>query len=161
MTADIIVWFSAILCFVAGAIFLFVPVVPGTVLAYAGVLIFAIYDGFAHFSPTALVILGVIAGLGTIVDNLLNLVGARAFGASKAGLWGVFIGGIVGGILFFPVGLLIGPFLGALVAELLGGRTRKEALKAGTGAFVGYLAGIAAKTVLWSIIVVWFFIKAA
>jgi len=46
------------------------------------------------------------------------------------------------------------------VAEILGGRTKKEALKAGTGAFIGYLAGIAGKLVLWGIIVGWFLIKA-
>ena len=160
MTADIIIWFVTILCFVAGVVFLFVPVIPGTVIAYAGVLIFAIYYDFTHFSATALVILGIVASFGLIIDNLLNLIGAKAFGASKAGLWGVFIGGIIGGLLFFPVGLLIGPFIGALVAEILGGRTKKEALKAGTGAFIGYLAGIAAKLVLWGIIVGWFLIKA-
>lgn len=160
MTADILIWFVTILCFVAGVVFLFVPVIPGTVIAYVGVLIFAIYHDFAHFSATALVILGIIAGFGLIIDNLLNLLGARAFGASKAGLWGVFIGGIIGGFLFFPIGLLIGPFIGALLAEILVGRTKKEALKAGTGAFIGYLAGIAAKLVLWGIIVGWFLIKA-
>ncbi len=157
--ADIIIWIITVLCFVAGVVFLFVPIIPGTVIAYAGVVIFAIYDDFAHFSAATLVILGIIAGLGLIIDNLLNLVGAKAFGASRAGLWGVFIGGIVGGFLLFPVGLLIGPFIGALVAEILGGRTRKEALKAGTGAFIGYLAGIAAKLVLWGLIVGWFLIK--
>jgi uncharacterized protein YqgC (DUF456 family) len=160
MTADIVIWIVAILCFVAGVVFLFVPIIPGTVIAYAGVLIFAIYHDFTRVSAAALVILGVIAGLGLIVDNLLNLIGARAFGASRAGLWGVFIGGIIGGFLFFPLGLLVGPFLGALLAEILGGRTKKEALKAGTGAFIGYLAGIAVKFVLWGIIVGWFLIKA-
>jgi uncharacterized protein YqgC (DUF456 family) len=160
MTVDIIIWLVTILCFIAGIVFLFLPPLPGTVIAYAGVLIFAIYHDFTHFSAPALVILGIIAGLGVIVDNLLNLIGARAFGASRAGLWGVFIGGIIGGLMFFPLGLLIGPFLGALLAEILGGRTKKEALKAGTGAFIGYLAGIAAKLFLWGIIVGWFLIKA-
>ena len=160
MTVDIIIWLVTILCFIGGIVFLFLPPLPGTVIAYAGVLIFAIYHDFQHFSPTALVILGIIAVLGMFIDNLLNLIGARAFGASKAGLWGVFIGGIIGGLLFFPVGLLIGPFIGALVAEILRGRTKKEALKAGTGAFLGYVAGIGAKLILWGIIVGWFLIKA-
>jgi len=160
MTADILIWAVTILCFVAGVVFLFIPPLPGTVVTYIGVLIFAIYHDFADFSVASLVIMGIIAGFGMIVDNLLNLLGARAFGASKAGLWGVFIGGIIGGFLFFPLGLLIGPFIGALIAEILSGRTRREALKAGTGAFIGYLAGIAAKLVLWGIIVGWFLIKA-
>ncbi len=159
MTVDILIWIATIICLIAGAVFVFLPVIPGTLIAYAGVLIFGIYDGFARISITTLVILGIIALAGTLIDNVLNFIGAKAFGASWAGLIGVLIGGILGGLLLFPVGLLIGPFVGALLAELIGGRTKREALKAGLGAFLGYLGGVFAKLAIWAVIAGWFLLK--
>ena len=48
---------------------------------------------------------------------------------------------LVGLVLGGPVGLLIGPFVGAVAFELLAGQTGRRALRSGLGAAVGLLVG--------------------
>ena len=42
-------------------------------------------------------------------------------------------------------GILLGPFVGAFVGELLGGKASGDALKAGFGAFAGFLLSVVLK----------------
>ena len=92
-----------------------------------------------------IVLLGVV---GFFVDNVTAMLGARKFGGTKAAIWGA-LGGVVVGAFFFPAGLLLGPFLGALCAEYFVARKHaKEAAKAGLGATIGYVTGVIAKMLL-------------
>lgn len=58
---------------------------------------------------------------------------------------GSVIGTIAGLFVFPPWGVLIGPFAGAVIGELLGGKKSVEAFKAGVGAFVGFLFSVVVK----------------
>ena len=49
------------------------------------------------------------------------------------------------GVFFFPLGLLAGPFAGALVGELLAGRNLTDGVHSGFGAVLGFLGGVFAK----------------
>lgn len=64
---------------------------------------------------------------------------------SSWGKWGCIIGTFAGIFLFPPWGVFIGPFAGAVAGELLGGKETKYALKAGFGAFAGFLLGTVLK----------------
>ena len=76
----------------------------------------------------------------------MAMVGARRFGSSSAAILCSGLGMIIGGILFFPIGLLLGPFLGALVCELVYARkTMQASVKSGLGALIGAILGIMAK----------------
>ena len=55
---------------------------------------------------------------------------------------GAFVGIVLGLILLPPFGLIIGPFVGAIVFEWAFGRELREASKAGIGAVVGVLLGM-------------------
>ena len=46
------------------------------------------------------------------------------------------------------LGNLFGPFAGAVIGELLGGKKSMEAFKAGIGAFVGFLLSVVVKMAL-------------
>ena len=70
--------------------------------------------------------------------------GAQRLGASSRAFWGAMIGAIVGMFFGLP-GIILGPFLGAVVAELSGGRSVSDAGKAGLGAWIGTVVGAAAK----------------
>jgi uncharacterized protein YqgC (DUF456 family) len=82
--------------------------------------------------------------LSIVMDYLASLYGAKKLGATWRGLWGAVAGGLIG--LFFNLpGILLGPFVGATVFELSGGRDWKEASRAGLGATIGLLAGAVGK----------------
>ena len=72
------------------------------------------------------------------------MLGAKKFGATWRGMTGAVIGGIVG--LFFNLpGIILGPFIGATLFEMLGDKEFKKAAHAGLGATVGLLLGIVGK----------------
>ncbi len=86
------------------------------------------------------------------LDFLAGLYGAKRFGATWRGIVGACVGGIVG--LFFSLpGMIIGPFLGALLFELMGDYGLDKASRAGLGATLGVFAGIAAKCFIGAVMI--------
>ena len=81
------------------------------------------------------------------LDTWASLYGAKRFGASWRGVLGALIGGIVG-IFFSLPGIIIGPFLGAMVFELMGGYKIDKASRAGLGATLGLFAGVIGKCIV-------------
>ena len=95
--------------------------------------------------------IGVVGLLGAVVqalDYLTPLLGTKYSGGSRAGNWGCILGTIAGIFLFAPWGIILGPFIGALVGELIGGKPMQEALRAGMGAFIGFLLSVVLKVAL-------------
>ena len=80
-----------------------------------------------------------------ILDYFIPMFGVKRLGGTPWGKWGCIIGTFAGIFLFAPWGVFIGPFVGAVVGELLGGKKTKYALKAGFGAFAGFLLGTVLK----------------
>ena len=68
--------------------------------------------------------------------------GAKRFGASKRAIVGALIGTIVGLFLGLP-GVLFGPFIGAVIGELSARRNLEDAARAGFGATIGLVLGVA------------------
>jgi hypothetical protein len=128
--------------FAVGVVGCVVPVVPGPLAAYAGFLCLL----WTPRSPGAgaAVAMGAVAVAVTILDIWIPGWGAKKFRCSKWGAWGSVAGALVG-LFFFPVGLLAGPFLGALAGELLAGRRLDAAAWGGVGALAGFLCGVAVK----------------
>lgn len=133
-----------ILVGIAGAI---VPILPGVPLIFAGMLLAAWADGFHHIGAFTLVALGVLATLALLVDFVAGVLGAKRVGASERALWGASIGMLVGFFFSLP-GLLLGPFLGALIGEWSTGRKLDHAARVGIGTWIGMLFGTLAKLAL-------------
>ncbi len=133
------------------------PILPGPVLTFLGLLLFALVR---HFPPpltlTVIMIMAVLTLLVTVADYFIPIWGARRYGATKWGVWGSVIGMVVG-IFFPPVGMLLGAFIGALVLEFVAQKKSGRALKAGWGVFVGSLAGIAIKLGVSGMMAYYFF----
>jgi len=123
------------------------PALPGAPLLFAGLLLAAWAEDFAHVGRGALIVLAVLALLTYAVDLAASAFGARRFGASRRAVIGASIGALVG--LFFGVpGILLGPFAGAVIGELSARRSLGEAGRAGIGATIGLALGAAAKLAL-------------
>ena len=143
---------SLILCIVAGVLLLvgflgtFVPVLPGVPLAWAGLLA-AHFSQYNSISYLCLIITAVIAVVVSIADNIFPVTMTKKAGGSKYATTGATLGLIVG---FFtgPWGIILGPFFGALIGELINKKGQTEGvLKAAFGAFTGFLLGTGLKMI--------------
>ncbi len=126
---------------VAGSI---LPGLPSTPLVFIGALAHKLYFGPAGAAWWVIGVLGVFTVISLVVDYAASVYGAKRLGATWRGAVGAIAGGLIG--LFFNLpGILLGPFIGAALFEMAGGREWKEASKAGVGATLGLLAGAIGK----------------
>jgi uncharacterized protein YqgC (DUF456 family) len=154
-TAEIIGLSITLLVMLVGLAGSIVPALPGPPLVLIAAIGHRLF--FGDHSTSALVLLClVILTIGSLVlDYFAGVYGAKRFGATWRGVLGAFVGGIVG--LFFSIpGLIIGPFLGAMVFELIGGYKIDKASRAGLGATLGVFAGILGKCVISVVMMVMF-----
>jgi len=145
MTTEEIIGLSlTLLVMLAGLIGSLLPVLPGTPLVLLAAVGHRLYFGAASVSNTILIILVALTLVSILFDFLAGLLGAKKFGATWCGMTGAVVGGIIG--LFFNLpGIILGPFIGATLFEMLGGQEFKKASRAGVGATVGLLLGIVGK----------------
>ena len=137
----------AIVLIIVGIAGTFLPIIPGPLLVFAGLLLAALNDGFTKVGVPTLIFLGLLVALCYVVDFLATLFGVKKVGASKLAVLGSAIGGVVG--LFFGfAGVVIGPFVGAAAGEYLARRDVKQAGKAGVGSWLGFIFGAVAKLAL-------------
>ena len=135
-----------ILCLLTGIAGCIIPVIPGTPIAYVGMLFFQFTDCI-QFSTSALIIWGIIVVLSIVLDYIVPSIGSKIFGGTKWGYWGCIIGTLLG-MFIFPWGIIAGPFLGAFIGELMGKKDTITALKSGIGSLIGFLCGTFLKLVI-------------
>jgi uncharacterized protein YqgC (DUF456 family) len=126
---------------------LVLPALPGSPLIFAGALAVAWAEDFARIGRGTLTAVGVLAVLIWLVDLAASVLGARVFGASRWAVIGAGVGVLVG-LFLGPVGILLGPAVGAIVFEYARNPDFQRAAKAGLGAFVGFVLGSAVKLAL-------------
>ncbi len=137
----------AALLVIVGLVGVVLPALPGIPLIFAGLLVAAWADGFAHVGWIPMVLLGLLTLLSFAIDIFATTVGAKRVGASPKALWGSVIGTFVG-LFFMPIGLLAGPFAGALIGEYWHARQLGQATKVGFATWLGILLGVAFKLAL-------------
>ncbi len=121
------------------------PILPGLPVAWVGLFIFAYGTGFQYLSPqTVLIFLGLtIASM--FLEFILPLIGAKYYHASKYGIIGATVGMFIGPFAIGPLGIVIGPLVGAIVGEYYRHRQSKQALKSGFGVFAGFIFAMIVK----------------
>jgi uncharacterized protein YqgC (DUF456 family) len=120
------------------------PGLPSTPLVLAAALAHKLYFGETSAAWWVILVLAVMTLLSLVMDYLTSVYGAKRLGATWRGALGAILGGLVG--LFFNLpGILLGPFVGAVLFELAGGREWKAASRAGIGATLGLVAGALGK----------------
>lgn len=134
----------SILLIITGLLGCVLPVLPGPPFSFLGLLLLH-FTKFADFTVTFLIITAVLAIIVTVLDYIVPIWGTKKFGGSKAGQWGATIGMIIGMLFLGPLGLIFGPLVGAIIGELIKGTESRQALRAGFGAFIGFLLGVGLK----------------
>jgi uncharacterized protein YqgC (DUF456 family) len=140
-------WLGAIALIVAGFMATIVPGLPGVLVIYGGMWLAAWIDDFTRMGWPTLTILGVLAALALAAELIASAVGAKRVGASRLALIGSLIGGVAG-IPFGLLGLVTGPFLGAVAGELIARRRLLAAARVGFGTWVGLAFGTLIKLAL-------------
>lgn len=153
---EIAIIILAILIGVVGIAGSILPALPGTSFSWIG--LFLLYMWGPQVVPAkVLIIWGVVVMIVSAVDYVVPMLLTKATGGSKYAERGSIIG-LLAGIILTPVGMILGSFLGAFLAEMYwGGKEAKLALKAAFGSFLGFLLGTGIKTIaacliLWQIV---------
>lgn len=143
-TLTVVLWVLAVVLVIIGLVGVVLPALPGTVLIFAGLLLAAWADGFMRVGIGTLIVIGVIGAASYFIDFVAAAVGTKRLGASPRAMVGAGLGTLLG--LFFGLpGLIIGPFIGAIVGELTANRDLKKAGQAGVAAWIGFAIGTVVK----------------
>jgi len=153
---DIFLAIIGSICIIIGVLGSLLPVLPGPPLSYAGILLLH-FSSYAQYSTRFLILFGALTAVVAVLDYVIPVWGTRQFGGSRYGTWGATIGVIVG-LFMGPIGLILGPFFGAVIGEILYGKKSNEAFRAGFGSFIGFVTGTLMKIVL-SVILAFHFFK--
>ncbi len=154
---DFILISLGVILMIVGILGCVLPFMPGPPLNYIGILLLHFTATF-QFTNRFLLIWAIITVVVIALDYVIPVWGTKKFGGSKQGVWGSVIGLIAGMFFFPPIGIIIGPFAGAVIGELIAGKDSKAALKSGFGSFVGFLAGTIFKLIA-SGMMTWYFAK--
>jgi hypothetical protein len=146
---DIFVIVITALLILVGLVGIVVPLLPGTGLIFAGILLYALYFGIATVGQGTLITLGLATVASILLDYLTGAYGAKFFGASRYGIAGALLGAFFGMLILSLPGLILGLFLGVFLGEtLMAKKGTEEAIKVGLGSLVGFFGGTLIKLIL-------------
>ena len=143
---DILLIVFAFLLLVAGIAGCILPMLPGVPLAYAGMLLLHLTDKI-HFTTHQLIIWLIVVIVLQVVDYITPLLGSKYSGGTSFGNRGCMAGTLLG-MFFMPWGVIVGPFLGAVAGEMMGGQDLSHAIRAGIGTLLGFLFGTLLKVIV-------------
>ncbi len=153
---DIILVIIGIILIFVGIAGCVLPIIPGPPISFIALIVLQ-FTKYADFSTEFLVFFASLATIVTVLDYIVPIWGTKKFGGSKAGIWGATIGMIIGLFMFPPFGIIIGPFVGAFIAESIKGASNDKSLKAAFGSLIGFMLGIGLKLISSFIITFYFF----
>ncbi len=155
---DIALIAIGVILILVGIIGCIVPFLPGPPLGFVALVLLE-FTTSSPFDTDFLVLWGSITAAVTLIDYWLPIYGTKRLGGSRNGVRGATIGLIAGIFVFPPIGLIIGPFIGAYIGEKTTGRDSTQALRAALGTFVGFMAGILMKLAI-TLVMGYHFIRA-
>ena len=141
---------------IIGIIGCLVPVLPGPTLSFIGLILLHL-TRFGQFTISTLIILGSVAIVVTVLDYIVPVWGTRKFGGSKYGTKGATVG-LISGFFLGPLGIVLGPLIGAFVGEMIFKDDLSYAFKAGFGSLLGFLTSIGLKLAA-SFVMTFYFVK--
>ena len=148
----------ALLLMILGILGSFLPVLPGPLTSWAGLLVLHFTDG-VELSQTFLIVTLLVAVFIYVLDYIIPAIGTKRFGGSRAGMIGTTLGLIVGLLSPIPFGIIIGPFIGALIGEMLHRNDMARAVKAAFGSFLGFITSTFLKFIVAIIFLGFFIVK--
>lgn len=129
---------------------------PGPIAIALSALVYSAQSDFTSIPWGTLTPFLLVGVFGLFIDQLFTVIGAKRSGASREGI----IGALLGLVMVFvvgPIGVFIGPSIGAFLAERYHNKkSSEEAMRAAIGVVIGMLTGTVMKILLAIVMVVWF-----
>lgn len=144
---DIALYILAALLIIGGLAGNILPALPGIPMIFGGIWLVAAVDRYRHLGTWWLVIIAILGAVGVLLDFVSASLGAKRVGASQRAIWGAGLGTVVG-MFFGLAGLIVGPFVGALVGELASGNSVLRSAHVGLATWLGLLFGTFVKLVI-------------
>lgn len=141
---DILIFAVGIILCLVGIIGSFLPVIPGPITSWFGLLILNLTDAVPFNIKFVLITLS-IAILVFLLDFISPIYGVKKLGGSYGGQIGASLGLLIGILIIGPIGILIGPIIGAITGEMINNKGLKKSLKPAFGSILGTLTGIVLK----------------
>ena len=143
---------AAIVLGILGMVGSVAPGLPGPPLSWVGLLVLYIWGtgtssaGDPMTTTVLLVWLGIVIVV-SVLDYVVPAYFTKITGGSKFGSWGAIIGLFVG-LIYPPVGMILGSLLGAFIGELVFGQNPPmKSVKSALGAFIGFIFGTGLKLI--------------
>ncbi|MCC6384365.1 MAG: DUF456 domain-containing protein [Bacteroidia bacterium] len=140
----------ALLLCITGIAGCILPGLPGPPFSYLA--LWFLQWAFHPFSIRFLVIWLIIVIVVSVLDYYLPIWTAKRFGATRQGIILSIVGMLVG-IFFTPVGMIGGLIAGAILGDLIAGRSLSEAFSSGGATVFGTLLSIGLKLIVSGILV--------
>lgn len=141
----------SLVCGIIGIAGSILPALPGPPLSYIGLLLLLPCEG-VDISNTALWIYGIFLGIVSILDYVAPVWLTNLSGGGKQATRGS-MAGLIAGLFFFPPwGLVIGPFIGAFIGELIESASKGKAFKVALMSFAGFVLTTGMKIIYGSIL---------
>ena len=148
---ETVIFIIALILLVLGLLGSMIPGLPGPPLSFIGILLIHFFTG-TQFSTSFLLTWAFIVILVFLLDYFMQVLGVKKFGGGLKATIGTFLG-LFAGFSFPPIGLLIGPFIGAFFGALLEVQDdNTRALKVAIGSFIGFVTGTILKLVVSSVL---------
>lgn len=114
-----------------------IPLLPGLWIQWAAALVYGLVSGFDQSGGILFGIITVLVIVGGIIDNVAMGASAKTTGASWLSIGAALIGGVVGSLIFPPLGGLLLAMGGIFLVEYLRIRDLRKAWDSTRGLAVG------------------------
>ncbi|RLQ98214.1 DUF456 domain-containing protein [Falsibacillus albus] len=153
-------WTIITILFLISFVGLIYPIIPSVLFIVAGYLLYGAFFSFNQFGWVFWSVQLLFTLLLFAADYLANALGIKKSGGTRAGVWGSTIGLLIGPFIIPVAGILAGPFLGAVLAEIIVHRTNwKKAVKIGIGSLVGFVSSILTKGIIQLVMIGYFLLR--
>jgi len=143
---DSLLYIIGAVLILAGLIGALIPALPGIPMIFGGIWLIAAIDHYRHVGMWWLLLIALIGVIGLAMDLLAGALGAKRVGASHQAIIGALLGTMIG-VFFGLPGLVLGPFLGAVLGELASGNSVLRSTHVGIGTWIGLIFGTLVKLV--------------
>ncbi|MDQ0218297.1 DUF456 domain-containing protein [Peribacillus cavernae] len=146
---ETIYWVLIAIMIIIGFIGLVFPIIPSVLFIFGGILLYGFLFTFEQFNWIFWVIQILLVILLFTADYVANMFGIKKYGGSKAGIWGSTIGILAGPFIIPAFGIIIGPFIGAILAEMIvHKKDLVTASKIGFGSVIGFISSVVTKALI-------------